>query len=135
MHPDLGFERTAAEERLLKDAIEAYEYRDVHALRSIALALEDSGTDYRAFRQDEDILTVLAAKICVLYKRKEDLEKSLKQIKTEFPFKYEDFLSQPLKVEKRQRKLEKEIREEKEKLEKLKSKLMYYKCRCIVAKQ
>ena len=132
LHPDLGADRTPAEERLLRDAIEAYEYRDVHALRSIALALEDSGTDYKYFRQDEDILTALAGKISVLYKRKEVLDESLKQIKSDFPFNHEQFLSDPVKVEKKQKKLEAGISSEKEKLEKLKDKLRYYKCRCLV---
>lgn len=126
LHPDLGADRTPAEERLLRDAIEAYEYRDVQALRSIASALEDSGTDVLYYHEG-DVLTVLSTKINLLYKRKTELEGSVKQIKSEFPFTYEKFLSDSVKVEKRQKKLESGIRSEQEKLEKLKDRLRYYK--------
>lgn len=126
LHPDLGADRTPAEERLLRDAIEAYEYRDVQALRSIASALEDSCTDVLYYHEG-DILTVLTGKINLLYKRKTELEGSVKQIKSEFPFTYEKFLSDSVKVEKKQKKLESGIRSEQERLEKLKDRLRYYK--------
>ncbi len=130
LHPDIGAVSDEAGERLLKDAIEAYEYRDIFVLRQISAALEEP--EYRiGIDTDCDILVRLKRKKEFLAGKIEVLEKSIKLIKQEFPFDMENLLSDPEKLEKRQKKLENNILAEKEKLERLKNRLRYYKIKCL----
>ena len=130
LHPDIGAVSAEAGERLLKDAIEAYEYRDIYVLKQISAALEEP--EYRKESEtDIDILMRLRRKKEFLTGKIEILENSIKLIKQEFPFDMEKLLSDPEKLEKRQKKLEKNISAEKEKLERLKNRLRYYKIKCM----
>lgn len=126
LHPDIGAVSAEAGERLLKDAIEAYEYRDVQVLIQIASALDEperrSGSE-----ADGDILGSLKKKKEYLSRRVEILERSIGLINQEFPFDMEKLLTDAEKLERRQKKLEKSITAEREKLDRLKDRLRYYK--------
>ena len=129
LHPDIGMVDNDAGEKLLKDAIEAYEYKDIPVLKSIAAALDELGSDTHTPGQGDDIFNALKRKIERLNEKKKSIEDSIKFLKSEFPLNQEQLLSDPVKVSKKQKKLESGISSEKEKVKKLQNKLKDYKRR------
>ena len=129
LHPDIGMEDSLACERLLKDAIEAYEYKDVQVLKTIYQALKELGEKELITGHCADLISDLEKRIVKLKDERVNLEQSLKDIKGKFPFDQEKFLTDPDRVSKKQRKLEKDISAETEKLEKLKDRLRFFKIR------
>lgn len=129
LHPDIGMEDSVACERLLKDAIEAYEYKDIQVLKTIYQALKELGEKELITGHCADLISDLEKRICKLKDERDNLEQSLKDIKGKFPFDQEKLLTDPDRISKKQRKLEKDISAETEKLEKLKDRLRFFKIR------
>ena len=129
LHPDIGMEDSLACERLLKDAIEAYEYKDIQVLKTIYQALKELGEKELITGHCADLISDLEKRICKLKDERDNLEQSLKDIKGKFPFDQEKLLTDPDRISKKQRKLEKDISAETEKLEKLKDRLRFFKIR------
>ena len=127
LHPDIGMADSIACEKLLKDAIEAYEYRDIEVLRTIYQALEALGENEIINGHCSDLLSDLEKRIAKLRTERDELESSIKDIRTAFPFDQEKLLTDPKYISKKQKKLETVISTEEEKLEKLKDRLRYFK--------
>lgn len=129
LHPDIGRVDSSSGERLLKSAIEAYEYMDIQALKNIYDALYEPGGDMLLSAYGNNIFTELENRIETLEKKKTVLENSISLMRSAFPFDKEQFLSDPNKVRHEQKKLETGINSERKKLEKLKDRLRFYKIR------
>ena len=127
LHPDIGMVDSIAGEKLLKDAIEAYEYKDYHVLKNIASALDELGSDTHEAGRGEDIFRTLERKIVMLNEKRKNIEDSIRFMRSEFPLNQEALLSDPDKISKRQKKLESGIKAERAKVERLQDRLRYYK--------
>ena len=130
LHPDIAGGEPCAGERLLKNAIVAYENRDLQLLKNIEAVLEEIDSSGLAEGKSKDTLSFLGNRIKDLKAKKQEIKESIKEAKKEFPLNQEVFLSDLRKVEKVQRRLETAIEAENGKLEKLQDKLRYYKMKC-----
>ena len=130
LHPDIAGGEPCAGERLLKNAIVAYENRDLQLLKNIEAVLEEIDSSGLAEGKSKDTLSFLGNRIKDLKAKKQEIKESIKEAKKEFPLNQEVFLSDLRKVENVQRRLETAIEAENGKLEKLQDKLRYYKMKC-----
>lgn len=130
LHPDIAGGEPCAGERLLKNAIVAYENRDLQLLKNIEAVLEEIDSSGLTEGKSKDTLSFLGNRIKDLKAKKQEIKESIKEAKKEFPLNQEVFLSDLRKVENVQRRLETAIEAENGKLEKLQDKLRYYKMKC-----
>lgn len=130
LHPDIAGGEPCAGERLLKNAIVAYENRDLQLLKNIEAVLEEIDSSGLAEGKSKDMLSFLGNRIKDLKAKKQEIKESIKEAKKEFPLNQEVFLSDLRKVENVQKRLETAIEAENGKLEKLQDKLRYYKMKC-----
>ena len=130
LHPDIMGGEPCAGERLLKNAIVAYENRDLQLLKNIEAVLEEIDSSGLAEGKSKDTLSFLGNRIKDLKAKKQEIKESIKEAKKEFPLNQEVFLSDLRKVENVQRRLETAIEAENGKLEKFQDKLRYYKMKC-----
>ena len=130
LHPDIAGGEPCAGERLVKNAIVAYENRDLQLLKNIEAVLEEIDSSGLVEGKSKDTLSFLGNRIKDLKAKKQEIKESIKEAKKEFPLNQEVFLSDLRKVENVQRRLETAIEAENGKLEKLQDKLRYYKMKC-----
>lgn len=130
LHPDIMGGEPCAGERLLKNAIEAYENRDLQLLKNIEEILKEIDGSESAMYESENVLVFLKNRKAELKEKGKCIRENIEAVMRDFPLNQEKFLSDVRRVENRQKKLTTQIEAENGKLEKLQDKLRYYKLKC-----
>ena len=110
LHPDINPEVTAAQVKLLDNAMNAYKNGDLKSLRII----DEMVGDHKLPEKHQDALTQLKEEKERLDKMVATIQESITKIKSEYPYCVKDILEDEKKVEQKKAELEELLKQYKE---------------------
>lgn len=110
LHPDINPDVTAAQEKMLDNAINAYKNGDLKSLRII----DEMVGDHKLPEKHQDALTQLKEEKERLDRMVASIQESITKIKSEYPYCVKDILEDEKKVEQKKAELEELLKQYKE---------------------